>query len=114
MSKIADYLPGLGDSELDFVISATKSLPEDRLDEFARLYKAQRKKPEIVLITALIGFFGIAGIQRFILGQVGMGLLYLFTGGLFFIGTLVDVFSFKKLTNTVNEELAFRLARRLG
>lgn len=34
--------------------------------------------------------FGLAGLQRFYLGKIGTGLLYLFTGGLFGIGTLYD------------------------
>lgn len=114
MSKIADFLPELDEKELDFVSSAVKNLPDDRLDEFAKMYKSQRKKPVIILLTTLLGFIGIAGIQRFILGQAGMGLLYFFTGGIFFIGTIVDVFKFKQLTYPLNEELAFRIARRLG
>jgi TM2 domain-containing membrane protein YozV len=35
--------------------------------------------------------FGICGAQRFYTGQIGIGLLYLFTFGLFGIGQLVDL-----------------------
>lgn len=35
-------------------------------------------------------FFGVLGIHRFVVGKIGTGLLYLFTGGLFGIGALVD------------------------
>lgn len=40
----------------------------------------------------LCGFFGFLGVHRFYLGHVGLGLIYLFTGGLFFIGAFVDLF----------------------
>lgn len=36
-------------------------------------------------------FFGFLGGHYFYVGRVGMGLLYLFTGGLMFIGVFVDL-----------------------
>ena len=36
-------------------------------------------------------FFGVFGVHRFYAGKVGTGILYLFTGGLFGIGWLVDL-----------------------
>ena len=40
----------------------------------------------------LLSFIGLAGFHRFYLGRPLTGLLYLFTGGLFGIGTVVDFF----------------------
>ncbi|MBQ9975110.1 MAG: TM2 domain-containing protein [Clostridia bacterium] len=36
-------------------------------------------------------FFGVLGIHRFYEGRILLGIVYLFTGGLFGIGVLVDL-----------------------
>lgn len=35
-------------------------------------------------------FFGIFGAHKFYEGKIGMGILYLFTGGLFIVGCFID------------------------
>lgn len=49
------------------------------------------KSKKTALICCLIGFIGIGGIQRFYVGKIGSGIIYLITGGWFFIGTLIDL-----------------------
>lgn len=58
-----------------------------------RVYVPQRAQSSRNRLAALIMciFFGGLGIHKFYLGKVGMGLLYLFTGGLFGIGWFIDV-----------------------
>jgi TM2 domain-containing membrane protein YozV len=49
-------------------------------------------KKDTALILALVGLFtGISGLQRFYLRDTGLGILYLLTGGLCWIGQLIDV-----------------------
>jgi TM2 domain-containing membrane protein YozV len=68
----------------------------------------RRKKPELVLFTALIGFLGFAGIHRFIVGDIGWGILYFFTGGLCFIGTIVDAIKYRSIAFDANIKEAQR------
>ena len=59
----------------------------------------------MILITALLGFVGFAGIHRFIIGHIGMGILYFFTAGLCFVGTIIDAVNYKDLTLEYNSKM---------
>lgn len=50
------------------------------------------------LICCVIGFFAVAGIHRFITGHILLGIVYLLTGGLCFIGTIIDVIAIARGT----------------
>lgn len=47
-------------------------------------------------------FFGFLGIHKFYLDKAGMGLLYLFTFGLFGIGWFIDLFTLGDQVDTYN------------
>lgn len=106
MAKMIDYLPELEGDEAAYVSRAMKNMDEDTAEQFARVYRARRKDPQLILLTSLIGFFGVAGVHRFIIGQTGMGLLYFFTGGLCAIGTIVDIINYKNLAFEYNRDIA--------
>jgi len=106
MARMIDYLPEIEGDEAVFISKVMKSMDSEQAERFARVYRARRKDPQILLLTALVGFFGVAGIHRFIVGQLGMGLLYLFTGGLCAIGTIVDIINYKNLAFEYNREVA--------
>ena len=53
-------------------------------------------------ILCIIGFFGFAGIHRFYLGRPLTGLLWLFTGGLCWIGTIVDLILIPDMVDSEN------------
>ena len=73
---------------------------------FASAYRQRRKDPHTVLLTAIVGLVAIPGLQRFWLGQLGMGFLYLFTWGLLLVGTISDLVRYKKLAFTYNQKVA--------
>ena len=50
------------------------------------------KSTTTAYLLLLLNLIGIAGANRFYTGRIGTGLLYLFTFGLFGIGTLYDLF----------------------
>lgn len=106
MANVIDYLPELEGGEAAYISKVMESMDEKSADRFTRVYRARRQDPQTVLLTALIGFFGVAGVHRFLVGQLGMGLLYLFTAGLCFIGTIVDVINYKNLAFEYNRDVA--------
>ena len=57
--------------------------------------------------------FLVFGLHRFYLGQIGMGLLYALTCGLFFVGALVDLLRIKSLVEGVNHAKAREVAAQI-
>jgi len=110
MAKVIKYAPELDGDEQLYVAQLMKDMTEEQAAYFANVYKERRKDPELILFTDLAGFLGFAGVHRFILGQMGMGLLYFLTVGLCGIGTIVDMFMHKQLAARYNQGKADEVA----
>jgi TM2 domain-containing membrane protein YozV len=110
MQKVMEILPELEGDEMVFVQGLLKDMSEQQAQQFAVMYRSKRKDPLTILLLTLLGFIAIAGVQRFIVGQVGMGLLYLFTAGLCFIGTIIDLVSYKKIAFEYNQKQALQIS----
>jgi TM2 domain-containing membrane protein YozV len=106
MANVIDYLPELEGDESLYIGKLITQLNEEEAEKFANVYRSRRKDPQTILITCLLGFFLIAGVHRLILNQIGMGILYILTGGLCVIGTIVDLINYKDLTFQYNREVA--------
>lgn len=99
------YLYDITPEELITINSRTQGLSEDELTHFSMIYRSKRKDPQTILLLCLLGLVGVAGIHRFVIGHVGMGILYFFTGGLCLIGTIVDAINHKDLAMEYNGKM---------
>lgn len=68
--------------------------------KYSYLSMAELKNPTTILIISL--FLGGLGIDRFMLGDIGMGVLKLLTGGVCGILTIIDWFTVMKKAKEKN------------
>lgn len=111
MANIFELMPMLQGEELAYIQNIIKDMNEDQQRLFANVYNVRRKDPQLILLLAVVGFVGIAGIHRFVVGQIGMGLLYLLTAGLCFIGTIVDLVNYKRIAFEHNMMVALEVSK---
>lgn len=103
----------LDQQKLDlYMMTNQKYFPEEKIvyirerisqmDEasFTTLSTVSLKEPTTFLLVSI--FLGGLGIDRFMLGETGMGLLKLLTGGCCGILTIVDWFTISKKTKEKN------------
>lgn len=82
----------------------TQNLSDQEKMLFQSQYASEKKDPTTVLILSVL--FGTLGVDRFMLGDMGMGLLKLFTAGLCGILWLIDIFTTKGRADTYNRNKA--------
>lgn len=95
-----------------FVMTNQKYLPAEKIvflkqklseadeSKFALASSVEFKDPTTILLVSL--FLGSFGIDRFMLGETGMGILKLLTLGLCGILTIIDWFSVQKKAKELN------------
>jgi len=105
MNRVLKLLPELQGQEMASIQQVMKDMSEEDAESFAHIYRARRKDPQTILILCLAGLFVIPGIQRFYVDQIGMGILYLFTIGLCFIGSIVDLVNYQNLAHEYNSKI---------
>lgn len=88
------YLPA---EKIVFIKEKLKNVDEER---FALVSSVEFKDPTTILLVSL--FLGGLGIDRFMLGETGMGILKLLTCGLCGILTIIDWFSVQKKAKELN------------
>ena len=107
-------LPGIDHEEMIWLEELTKKFDPETRKKFLYLYQARRKDPQTILLTCLLGFVLVNGIHRFLLDQILMGLLYLFTAGFCLIGTIIDAVNYRKLTWEYNKQVSMEVASMVG
>lgn len=111
--QIFMMLPGLQQDEYYFIKNVMKNMNESEQQQFIMFYQGKRKDYQTLLILTIIGFFGVAGIQRFVTGEIGLGILYLITLGFCGIGTIIDIIILKRITFDYNQKQAMETANMM-
>ena len=95
-----------------FIMTNQKYFPEEKMvylkdklrtmdeEKFSLVSTIELKDPTTLLLISL--FLGAFGVDRFMLGDTGMGILKLLTGGCCGILTIIDWFSITKKTKDAN------------
>ncbi len=82
------YFP---EEKITYIMSKLEQTPEEK---FPLISSLELKEPSTMLLISI--FVGSWGIDRFLLGETGMGILKLLTGGLCGILTIIDWFTVSK------------------
>jgi len=114
MNRVFDHFPELEGDEMRYIAKVIDNMDEGTLKQFKVVYRARRKDPMLILILALLGFIGVAGVHRFFVGHIGMGILYFFTAGLCFIGTIVDLVNYRNFAFEYNREIAREILQQMN
>ncbi|MDP2039177.1 MAG: TM2 domain-containing protein [Ignavibacteria bacterium] len=110
MANVYELLPEIVGEEQMYISSLIKNMEDKQAFQFANIYRTRRKDPQMILLVTLVGFLGISGIQRFLTDQIGLGILYLLTGGICMIGTIIDLVNYKKIAFEYNQQQANQVA----
>ncbi len=92
----------------EFTPTEQQMMIQDLTDQqkllFTTQYDSVKKDRGMVLILSVI--LGTLGVDRFMIGEVGMGLLKLFTFGLCGILWLIDIFTIRGKVDDLNRKTA--------
>ena len=84
-------------SSIPFIRQRLESMSDE---SFMKLQYIEFKDPTTLLIISIL--VGSLGVDRFMLGETGMGVLKLLTGGCCGVLTIIDWFSISKKTKEYN------------
>jgi len=110
MANVYELMPEIMGEEQMYIAGLLKNMDENQARNFVNIYRTRRRDPQTILLLTLVGFLGVAGIQRFITDQIGLGILYLLTGGICMIGTIIDLVNYKKIAFEYNQKQANQIA----
>jgi len=104
VEQLIKSLPKADALEIAYFRNQIEGLSSAQKEEAFICYQHDRVNPNLVLAFALFGiFFAFSGVHRLMLGQIGMGILYFFTGGLCLIGNIMDAANYRELSWKTNK-----------
>jgi len=109
MADLLQLLPEIQGDEFIYIKSLLKDVDDETMQRFATIYRVRRKEPQTILLLALVGFLGIAGVHRFYVEDIGLGLIYLLTAGICGIGTIIDVVTYRRIALEYNQKQAYEV-----
>ncbi len=89
-------------------LQVMQGMTEQQKMIFQAQFGSVRRDRVILLVLSI--FFGALGVDRFLVGDIGLGLLKLFTGGVCGIFWLVDLFLIMGRTDDYNRRKANEIA----
>ncbi len=92
----------------EFTLTEQLTMVKDLSDQQKMLFDSQfnsakKDRSMVLVLSVLLGYFGV---DRFMLGDTGLGVLKLLTGGLCGILWLVDLFRIQEATDDYNRKKA--------
>jgi len=99
-------LPGISPQEFSYLQTSTTGFNEQQLNGFLMIYHSKRRSPDDMILYCVLGFF-VPGLARFLVNQIGMGILYFFTFGLCTIGTIIDLVNHRSIATEYNQKMAY-------
>lgn len=111
MNRVLQFIPEAQGEEHMLLERIVDQMDENQLKQFATVYRSRRRDPQNVMIFSVVGLLLVPGLQRFYLGQIGWGILYLFTAGLCLIGSIIDLVNYKSMAFEYNEKIATEVAQ---
>jgi len=99
----------------EFSVAEQMQLTEGMSDQqkflFQSQYGAERRDRTLILVISI--FLGYLGIDRFLVGDIGMGILKLLTGGVCGILWLIDLFLILGRVDEYNRRKAHAIAMNI-
>ena len=85
MADIIKFMPELEGEELATVAGIVREMTDEQALYFAQGYRGRRKSTGTAYLLLLLAAIGLAGINRFYLGSIALGIIYLLSFSLLFV-----------------------------
>lgn len=102
----------LGKNELLELKQVAQGLTDQEIIDFFKIYKLKRKDPDNGFGLCFFTLLGIGGLNRFYYDNIVLGFLYLFTGGLCGVGTIIDLINNKNIALKANKKIMIQYSQK--
>lgn len=113
-TRFLAMFPKIAGEEYNFIIPFLSRLTEQQAKDFLRMYSEVRLDNQTYVLLAALGFVFTHGFHRFYIGDWVMGLVHMFTCGLFWVGTIYDMATGKDKILQINLEKARKIYSNFG